>query len=162
MPEQERNPFEGVTDYFSELNRMRHTGVHGRDQVSEDQHRTHASAWVPTADIFARGDDLVVQVELAGVSPEEVELSLVHGTLTVSGRRSSEGDDGVRYYVRERFHGEFRRAITLPEGTKRSQVSAEFFDGLVEVVVQGAVRHRDSSRIELRDRSSRRTTRSVD
>jgi HSP20 family protein len=160
MPEQERNPFEGVTDYFSELNRMRHTGVHGREQAPEDQHRTHASAWVPTADIFARGEDLVVQLELAGVSAEDVELNLAHGTLTVSGRRG--GEAGASYYVRERFHGVFRRSVTLPEGTKRSQITAEFGDGLVEVVVQGGVRHRDSSRIELRDRSSARTTRSVD
>ena len=67
-----RNPFEGITDYFSELNRMRHTGVHGREQGHEDQERTHASAWVPATDIFVRTDDLVIRMELAGVRPDDV------------------------------------------------------------------------------------------
>jgi len=40
MPDQSRNPFEGVTDYFSELSRMRHTGTHGREPGIEDQVRS--------------------------------------------------------------------------------------------------------------------------
>jgi len=157
------NPFAGVTDYFSELNRMRHTGVHGRDLGPEDRQRTHASAWVPATDIFVRGDDLVIRVELAGVSPEDVDLSFAHGVLTVSGNRPADlPDDGAdSYYVRERFYGEFRRAITLPEGTEPDQISAEFADGLVEVVIRDGVRRSDVSRIELRDRSAGRTTRAL-
>ena len=157
------NPFEGVTEYVSELNRMRHTGVHGRDPGVEDRQRTHASAWVPATDIFVRGDDLVIRMELAGVSPEEVNLSFAHGVLTVSGSRRNdlEDDSGASFYVRERFYGEFRRAITLPEDTEPEQITAEFADGLVEIVVRGGVRQTDASRIELRNRSGERTTRSV-
>lgn len=157
------NPFEGVTDYFSELNRMRQRGVYGREHGSEDRQRTHASAWVPATDIYVRGDDLVIKVELAGVSPEEVNLAFAHGVLTVSGSRRSdiEDDGGDSFYVRERFYGEFRRAITLPEGTVPDQISAEFADGLVEIVVRGGVRTPEGNRIEVRDRSGGRTTRSL-
>jgi len=158
-----RNPFEGVTDYFSELNRMRHTGTHGREAGVEDRQRTHASAWVPATDIYARGDDLVIKVELAGVSPEEVNLSFSHGVLTVSGSRRSDldGEDESSFYVRERFYGEFRRAVTLPEGTESDAISAVFDDGLVEITVQGGARRPDTSRIELRTRSAEPTRRSL-
>lgn len=158
-----RNPFEGITDYFSELNRMRHTGVHGRDPSLEDRQRTHASAWVPATDIFARGEDLVIQVELAGVRPDEVNLRFAHGVLTVSGNRrpDPEVDFESSYYVRERFCGEFRRAITLAEGTQQSQVSAVFDDGLVEITVAGGAGHRDTGRIEVRKRSGAATTMSL-
>jgi HSP20 family protein len=158
-----RNPFEGVTDYFSELSRMRHTGLHGRDPSLEDRQRTHASAWVPATDIFARGEDLVIQVELAGVRPEEVSLSFAHGVLTVSGNRRPDTDvDGeTSYYVRERFFGEFRRAITLPDGTEQSQISAVFDDGLVEITVAGGAGHRETGRIELQKKSGGATTRSL-
>ena len=64
------HPFGGVTDLFSELNRMRDVGVHGREHAHEDTERTHASAWVPATDIVARGDDLVIRVEVAGLAPE--------------------------------------------------------------------------------------------
>ena len=60
MPDDPKNPFEGVTDFFSELSRMRELGTHGRDQGHEHRQRTHASAWVPATDIFARDQDLVI------------------------------------------------------------------------------------------------------
>jgi HSP20 family protein len=156
-----RNPFEGVTDYFSELNRMRHTGVHGREGHEERQ-RTHASAWVPATDIYVQGDDLVIRVEVAGVSPDDVSLGFAHGVLTVSGNRRPEVDGDAAFYVRERFYGEFRRVITLPEGTEPSDITALFDNGLVEITVRGGASHPDTSRIELRSRSRGATTRSLE
>lgn len=161
MPEQRRNPFEGVTDFVTELGRLRTLGVHGTDLGSETTERTHASAWVPPTDILARGDDLVIRVELAGVAPDDVELAFRSGVLTVSGVRPT-SDDGADFYVRERFHGAFRRAITLPEGTEAQHVEAEFELGLVEVTVRGAARARQSTRIGITDRSGAATRRSLD
>src|SRR5918992_1082197 len=144
------NPFEGVTDLFTELSRLREIGTHGRE-------RTHASAWVPTTDIFAIDDRLVIRIELAGVEPEDVDLSFADGVLTVSGTRAGEFGDGTAeptFYVRERCYGEFRRSFTLPSGTRREQIQAAFDDGLVEIVVEGGAQQSDDTRIELSDRSS--------
>lgn len=164
MPTSRRNPFEGVTDFVSELGRMRALGIHGGEHGGENAERTHASAWVPTTDILARGDDLVIRVELAGVDPEDVELLLHHGVLTVSGTRASLGptaDDGVEFYVRERYYGAFRRVITLPEGTEAAHLDAEFADGLVEITVRGAVHPVETTRIAMTDTSRGRTSRRV-
>jgi HSP20 family protein len=158
MPE--HNPFQGITDLFTEFARMRETGTHGRELASQDRQRTHASAWVPTTDIFALGDRLVIRIELAGVDPENIDLHFANGVLTVSGQRSEEfGTADPTFYVRERFYGAFRRSITLPEGTRRDQIQAGFDDGLVEIVVEGISAQADSSRIPLRDRSGAATTR---
>ena len=81
----------------------------------EDQRRTHATAWIPTADIFAKGEDLVIRCELAGVEQEDVEVSLSGGVLTIDGERKGEPED-VSYYARERYYGHFRRSMNLPEG----------------------------------------------
>jgi HSP20 family protein len=164
VPDTPRNPFEGVTDYFTELVRMRSVGIHGAAEPgTEHAERTHASAWVPATDIFAAGDDLVIRVELAGVGPEDVDLRYDHGLLTVSGVRASGLDDDavVEFYTRERFYGAFRRVITLPEGTDASQITADFDNGLVEITVRGGVGASRSTRIAVADRSSAPTTRRV-
>ncbi len=164
MPDAPRNPFEGVTDFFSELNRMREVGAHGRDSGHhQDRQRTHASAWVPPTDVFARDDDLVIRIEVAGLRPEDVDITLSNNVLTVSGVRRTElgtgGDDS--FYIRERFHGMFRRAITLPEGTDERDIDAEFDNGLVEIVVKGGVAREAPARISLRNRSGGATTRTL-
>ncbi|WP_193612801.1 Hsp20/alpha crystallin family protein [Nocardioides lijunqiniae] len=158
-----RNPFEGVTDFFSELSRMRSVGLHGRGEHGvEVSERTHASAWVPSTDILSHGDDLVIRVELAGVDPADVDVSFSHGVLTVSGTRPTGADDeSAQFLIRERFHGAFRRAVTLPEGTEAEQIHAVFDDGLVEITVAGAVAATDGTRIEIADRSSGATSREV-
>jgi HSP20 family protein len=164
MPERDRshNPFDGVTDLFSELTRMREIGTRGREQPREEAPRTHASAWVPPTDIVAQGEDVLIRIELAGVAPEDVNLTFSHGILTVSGSRLTGLEDGepVSFYVRERFYGEFRRSFTLPEGTVASSISAEFADGLVEVRVAGGATD-SGTRIEVRNRSGEATTRTL-
>ena len=94
MAEGHRSPFEGVTDFFSELNRMREVGRHGYEQAHQDQQRTHATAWVPAADIFARDGDLVIRIDLAGMRPGDIGITFSQGVLTVSGARRTEEQTG--------------------------------------------------------------------
>jgi HSP20 family protein len=146
------NPFEGVSDFFSEMARMREVGRRGYDLGHEGRMRTYATAWVPATDIFAREGDLVIRVELAGVHPEDVDITFSQGILTVAGQRHTElgaaGEDS--FCVRERPYGEFRRSITLPVGTKDSDISAEFENGLAEITAAGGASAAEPRRIELR------------
>ena len=163
MAEGHKNPFEGVTDFFSELNRMREIGRHGYEHSHEDRQRTHATAWVPAADIFSRNGDLVIRVELAGTRPDDVGITFSQGVLTIYGERSTEEDTGGpnSFYIRERFHGAFRRAITVPRGVDDSQITAEFENGLVEVTVPGGATAAEPRQIAIKDASSEASVRQV-
>ncbi|MET0901359.1 MAG: Hsp20/alpha crystallin family protein [Mycobacterium sp.] len=159
MPGSRPNVFEGVTDYFTELTRLRTLGIHGGSEAE----RTHASAWVPVTDIFAKGDDLVIRVELAGVDPDEVALSFSRGALTISGNRRRELPEGIEFLTQERFYGEFRRLITLPKETRAEQVSSVLDRGLLEITVQGALGSAQAAaqRIEVVARSQEATAPAV-
>ena len=143
-----RNPFSGLLDTMSEMARMREYAEGGGQEA---QRRTHATAWVPTTDIFARGDDLVVRCELAGVAAENVEISLSGGVLTVEGERTGEPET-TQYYAHERYYGHFRRSMSLPEGVAGDDVSASFENGLLEVVVRGGVDRSEPQRIRITSR----------
>ena len=142
MDNERRNPFHGVVDAISEWNRMRElgTGRIGPETRQEDRPRDHATAWVPTIDIFARGANVVIRVSLSGVHPEDVEITLSNDVLTVSGERRSELEDEEEetFYVRERYYGAFRRSITLPAGVDEGDIIADFENGMLEITVQGA------------------------
>ena len=152
MQDHQRNPFRGFLDMASEMNRMRHIGSYGMETSQEGQERTHANAWVPNADVFARGRDLVIRMELAGVAPEDIDVSLHENTLTVSGERKEDVDD-VSFYVHERFYGVFRRSMTLPSGISDDDITAEFYNGLVEITVKGGAATAEPRRIEVRNRT---------
>lgn len=144
-----RNPFRGIIDTISEMNRTREHWMTGYEPSHEDQQRTHATAWIPTTDIFARGDDLVVRAELAGVEQDDIEITLASGVLTVSGVRRSDETDDTSYYIRERFYGQFRRTMTIPEGIDEGDIDATFENGMLEIRIKGAATSAEPRRIRI-------------
>jgi HSP20 family protein len=147
MPDDAQRPFRGLFDMFAELNRMREHWT----EVEPSRGRTHTSAWVPAVDIYASKDDLVIRCELAGVAKGEVEVSLSDGQLWISGERTGAPEEGpdVRYYVRERRYGPFRRSINLPMGIESDRISATVVDGLLEIVIAGGAEPQAHERIEI-------------
>ena len=145
-----RNPFRGVMDTMSEMARMREYAEGGG---REEGRRTHATAWVPTTDIFATGQNLTIRCELAGVGPEDVEISFSGGVLTIDGERTG-APETRDFYARERSYGHFRRRIKLPEGVDRSGISARFENGLLEITVEGGVDQQKPERIHIEHTSS--------
>lgn len=141
-----RNPFRGLVDTMSEMARMREYAEGSSGQ--EDQRRTHATAWVPTTDIFAEGDDLKIRCELAGVRQEDVEISFSDGALTIDGERTG-APETTDFYARERYYGRFRRRLKLPQGVDKGAISASFENGLLEITVKGGVDRHEPERIQI-------------
>ncbi len=151
MNEPHGNPFQGLIDVASEMNRMRQLGRYGHEAGQEE--RTHATAWVPTADILARGRDLIIRIELAGVDRQDIEVTFHENTLTISGeRKNSPLDDAASFYVHERYNGVFRRSMTLPAGLDEDDIKAEFYKGLVEITVRGGAATAEPRRIQVGER----------
>jgi HSP20 family protein len=98
--------------------------------------RGRLSEWRPAMDVRQEGDTMVVSTELAGVSPDDVEISVDDDVLTITGTRSEEhGDEDGGWVHRERFSGRFQRSISLPRGVDPSGIKAQAKDGVVEIRV---------------------------
>jgi len=74
-----------------------------------------------------------------GIDPQEIEITVDRGLLSLSGERRSEssGQQGAKAntYAQERFTGKFRRVISLPEDADPAKVEAKFRDGILHVTV---------------------------
>lgn len=135
--------FRGFVDLMSEMNRAQeHWMLRGKAATTQPS-APGADAYIPPADIFAIGTDLVVRCEVPGVHRDQVSVTVSNGMLTISGYRDSELDESkVTYYARERVYGSFRRSMLLPEGVDGSAIEASFRNGLLEVTVHGGAGHK--------------------
>ena len=71
-----------------------------------------------------------------GIDPKSLDISIQQNLLTVSGKRELGTEDTAAYYRQERFSGEFRRVISLPEDVDPERVQAKYADGIVQISVQ--------------------------
>ena len=92
--------------------------------------------WVPPVDIFERGDELVIRAEIPGINREELDIQVEDGTLVLSGeRRREEQVEEENAYRLERSYGKFSRSFRLPTTVDTSKITAQYKDGVLEVVL---------------------------
>jgi len=92
-----------------------------------------SAATMPSIDMREEDDDYVIEAELPGVKPEDVDVTLDGRTLVIQGRYGSEqendGGKQGRYLLRERRSGTYTRAITLPGQIDADHVQSSFENG---------------------------------
>ncbi len=96
---------------------------------------SHAD-WEPNTDVYATPEGVVVKMELAGISKENLEISVDGQFLTVSGNRP----DGCRmpnckFQVMEIHYGKFERSVELPDRCDLSKARALYQNGFLRVDV---------------------------
>ena len=140
----------GFYDAHSEVNRLLEEMFGGLGRRPGAQ-RTQATAeWAPTVDVLPKDGDLVVRAEMPGVKPEDVEVAVHNGVLTISGERKvDQEEERAGYYVRELRHGSFRRSMILPEGVEEEKIHARYQDGILEVTLEGAAAAREPRRVQI-------------
>ena len=89
---------------------------------------------VLAVDVSTTPEALVIEAALPGVSPDDVDITVESGTLTISGSyrtERAEGETQGEYLVRELRRGSFSRVVTLPEGLDPDRAEASFEHGLL-------------------------------
>src|SRR5437867_879444 len=124
------DPFRDLMSIQNELNRL-----FGRTYAGESSGPS-SGTWVPPLDIFETKDTFVVNVELAGVSPENVDLSVEDSTLTIRGERAFYRDAPEESFHRvERRFGTFVRSLSLPPTASAEGIQATFDKGVLTIEV---------------------------
>ena len=144
------DPFRDLLAIQDEMNQVFGRAL-GRTEPGET---ATARAWAPALDIAERNDAYVVNVEVPGIKPDDLEITLEDGVLTISGeRRFEEETKEAQYHRVERSYGAFRRSITLPTRVMADAIDATFENGVLQVVVPKAEEAKPK-RIEVRTRQA--------
>jgi HSP20 family protein len=88
----------------------------------------------PPADAYATGDQMMLTVELPGMTAGAIALTVQDDILTVAGQYPVEPGDAVQLpYLAERPRGAFRRRFAVPRGVDRHAITAEYVDGVLTI-----------------------------
>ena len=91
-------------------------------------------SWIPPVDIAEEKDRIVLTAELPGFQPQQLDVQMEGGVLTLKGERKfEEENEGHNYHRVERSYGQFVRSFTLPNNVDRDSIKATFADGLLHI-----------------------------
>ena len=132
------DPFRDLLSIQEEMNQLFGRAL-GQPQQGTGTGEVAGRMWAPALDISERKDAYLVTVELPGVKPQDVDVTLEDGVLTVTGeRRFTEESSDQQFHRVERRYGSFRRSITLPAHVVADQIQATMDGGVLEILVPKA------------------------
>ena len=100
--------------------------------------RPGARVWRPNADIYSTSDGWIVKVDLAGVTADDLEITIQGRTLSLSGcRRDTFFGQGVAYHQLEITYSRFEKTLVLPCSIEGASLLRDYRDGLLILHLRG-------------------------
>ena len=117
----------GRSDPFGEMFRL-------LDRGSESP--WPAGGYTPPTDVFVTDSKVIVRIDVAGVRPDDVEVTCEGSTLVINGKRDFPYDPEVtRFLSRGIFYGEFAQRVQLGDRLDTGNIGARYDNGVLEVTI---------------------------
>ena len=101
-----------------------------------DQSNVVTSEWAPRVDIREETERFLIQADVPGVDPKDIEIHMENGVLTIRGERKHESSTDKAGYTRvERSHGVFYRRFALPDTADAQGITASGRHGVLEIAI---------------------------
>ena len=124
------DPLSLLNQLSSDLNRLY------EGQLDPDASAPATSDWVPPVDIREDRDRFVIEADLPGVAPEDIEVHMENGLLNIRGHRQAVNREAGQGYKRvERSAGSFYRRFSLPDTADPERITARTHNGVLEVTI---------------------------
>lgn len=124
-------PYLGVRQLQDDINRL-------FSSWSTNDSSSVTADWVPSVDINEFGDKFQLYIDVPGVDPKNVDITLEAGVLTITGERFRQGEKAEENVIRrrtERGNGRFYRRFILPESVDADKVKATDRHGVLEISI---------------------------
>ena len=128
MTMQRFDPFAELRRMDAAFNRFWNTGARAPE--------VEAARWDIPMDVLQEGDDLIVRASLPGVEPDDIQVTLEDGLLTIEGETASETEEQRGdFLLRERRAGRFHRALRLPRSVDSEKAEPSYANGVLTITV---------------------------
>ena len=125
------DPWNMMDQFRKEMDRLFEGRAGGDDSGS-----VVTSDWVPAVDIKETDTGFEIHADIPGVNPDDIEVHMENGVLSIKGERESETKDEREGYKRvERQHGVFYRRFSLPDTADADKISAKSKNGVLEITI---------------------------
>ena len=99
-----------------------------------------------TVDVYQTPNEIIVQSMVAGVKPEDLELTIARDMISIRGKRQESRTIGEEdYFVKELYWGKFSRTISLPQEVEPEEVEATEKHGLLTVKIKKVDKEKKSN-----------------
>lgn len=103
---------------------------------AQDASSVVTSQWTPHVDVKEEPQRFVIQADIPGVDPKDIEIHMEKGILTIKGERKTDTKEENEKYTRvERSRGLFYRRFALPDSADADGITASGKHGVLEVVI---------------------------
>ena len=112
--------------------------LHNRSVLAktDDNGNVVTSDWAPAVDIKEEDNIYLITADIPGVKPDEIDVHMEDGILTIKGERESKTEEERDNYKRiERNYGVFYRRFTMPDNADADKISAKSEHGVLEVSI---------------------------
>ncbi len=107
-------------------------------QANVEDKSEHKPSYVPAVDVLENAQDFQILVDLPGVDPASIDISVEKGVLSVKGERVIAIVEGSKINRQERARGEFLRKFTLPELADANKINASHSHGVLQISIAKA------------------------
>ena len=106
-------------------------------------------SWAPAIESHVEKGELVVKVDLPGIDPKEVSISVTGNQLCIEGeRKQEEKKEEKDYFYQEVSYGKFTRTVPLPEGVDTEKIKANYKNGVLGISMP-APKQLESKKIQI-------------
>lgn len=124
-------PWNSMEQLRREMDRM-----FGQSSSTEETSNIATSDWVPAVDIKETEKEFIIHADIPGVDPDDIDVHMEDGMLTIKGERESETKENREGYKRiERQRGTFYRRFSLPDTANAEKISAKSNNGVLEITI---------------------------
>ena len=121
---------------WSALNELQQSINQLFDPLHTNASSEFACDWSPTIDIKDQPKQYIIQADIPGVDPKNIDIHMENGRLIIKGEKETKHEENTENYVRvERSRGSFLRWVALPEMVESKKIRAKCKDGVLEIII---------------------------